>query len=80
MNPVRQRQRQPVLLGDDLPSALDPPSGCRFRTRCPLAFDRCATEVPAQVEFGGGMAACRLVQTDGTRPDVRAAETSEVLP
>ena len=42
----RQRARQAVLLGDDLPSALDPPSGCRFHTRCPLAFDRCATEVP----------------------------------
>ncbi|MEU1687806.1 oligopeptide/dipeptide ABC transporter ATP-binding protein [Micromonospora sp. NPDC005707] len=78
-DPVRQRQRQPVLLGDDLPSALDPPSGCRFRTRCPLAFDLCATEVPAQVEFGGGMAACHLVQPDGTRPDVRAADPSEVL-
>ncbi|GAB3329860.1 ATP-binding cassette domain-containing protein [Micromonospora halotolerans] len=79
-DPVRQRQRQPVLLGDDLPSALDPPSGCRFRTRCPLAFDRCATEVPAQVAFGGGMAACHLVQPDGTRPDVRAAaDSSEVL-
>ncbi|MEH1168255.1 oligopeptide/dipeptide ABC transporter ATP-binding protein [Micromonospora sp. CPCC 205539] len=79
-DPVRQRQRQPVLLGDDLPSALDPPSGCRFRTRCPLAFDRCASEVPAQVAVGDGMAACHLVQPDGTRPDVRAADTSEVLP
>ncbi|MGC1215704.1 MAG: oligopeptide/dipeptide ABC transporter ATP-binding protein [Micromonospora sp.] len=78
-DPVRQRQRQPVLLGDDLPSALDPPSGCRFRTRCPLAFDRCATEVPAHVQFRGGMAACHLVQPDGTRPDVRDADTSEVL-
>ncbi|MEU8298778.1 oligopeptide/dipeptide ABC transporter ATP-binding protein [Micromonospora sp. NPDC048909] len=78
-DPVRQRQRQPVLLGDDLPSALDPPSGCRFRTRCPLAFDRCATEVPPQVEIGGGMAACHLVQPDGTRPDVRATDPSEVL-
>ncbi|MEV6368440.1 ATP-binding cassette domain-containing protein [Micromonospora sp. WP24] len=78
-DPVRQRQRQPVLLGDDLPSALDPPSGCRFRTRCPLAFDRCATETPAQVEYGDGMAACHLVQPDGTRPDVRAADSSEVL-
>jgi peptide/nickel transport system ATP-binding protein len=78
-DPVRQRQRRPVLLGDDLPSALDPPSGCRFRTRCPLAFDRCVTEVPAQVPVGGGMAACHLVQSDGTRPDVRATGTSEVL-
>ncbi|MET8234628.1 oligopeptide/dipeptide ABC transporter ATP-binding protein [Micromonospora sp. NPDC005298] len=78
-DPVRQRQRQPVLLGDDLPSALDPPSGCRFRTRCPLAFDRCATEVPPQVPIGDGMAACHLVRPDGTGPDVRTADPSEVL-
>jgi oligopeptide/dipeptide ABC transporter ATP-binding protein len=71
-DPVRQRARKPVLLGDDLPSALDPPSGCRFRTRCPLAFDKCATEVPPQVKFGTGEAACHLVRADGTRPDVRA--------
>ncbi|MFI6781615.1 ABC transporter ATP-binding protein [Micromonospora sp. NPDC050276] len=78
-DPVRQRERQPVLLGDDLPSALDPPSGCRFRTRCPLAFDRCATEVPAQTAIGDGMAACHLVRSDGTGPDVRSADPSEVL-
>ncbi|TNH26915.1 ATP-binding cassette domain-containing protein [Micromonospora orduensis] len=78
-DPVRQRQRQPVLLGDDLPSALDPPSGCRFRTRCPLAFDTCATEVPPQVPIGDGMAACHLVRPDGTGPDVRTADPSEVL-
>ncbi|MEV0719872.1 oligopeptide/dipeptide ABC transporter ATP-binding protein [Asanoa sp. NPDC050611] len=71
-DPVRQRARTPVLLGDDLPSALDPPSGCRFRTRCPLAFDKCATDVPPQVPIGSGEAACHLVSADGTRPDVRA--------
>jgi peptide/nickel transport system ATP-binding protein len=70
-DPVRQRARRPVLLGDDLPSALDPPSGCRFRTRCPLAFEKCATEEPPYVRIGTGVAACHLVGADGTRPDVR---------
>jgi oligopeptide/dipeptide ABC transporter ATP-binding protein len=72
-DPPRQRARTPVLLGDDLPSALDPPSGCRFHTRCPLAFDRCTAEVPALIEIGGGTAACHLVASDGTGPDVRLA-------
>lgn len=72
-DPGRQRARTRVLLGDDLPSAIDPPSGCRFHTRCPLAVDRCASEVPALRDFGGHTVACHLVADDGTPPDVRAA-------
>jgi oligopeptide/dipeptide ABC transporter ATP-binding protein len=70
-DPPRQRARKPVLLGDDLPSALDPPAGCRFHTRCPLAFDRCTAEVPQLLGIGDGVAACHLVRPDGTGPDVR---------
>lgn len=72
-DPVRQRSRTRVLLGDDLPSAIDPPSGCRFHTRCPLAVDRCSSEVPAMRHFGGHAVSCHLVADDGTPPDVRAA-------
>jgi len=43
----------------DLPSQLDPPAGCPFRSRCPRALDRCATEPPALTATGrGGLAAC----------------------
>ena len=45
-DPVIQRSKASGGLGGELPSALNPPSGCRFRTRCPLATERCAAETP----------------------------------
>ncbi|MGJ4950564.1 ABC transporter ATP-binding protein [Bradyrhizobium sp. HKCCYLS20291] len=39
-------ERSPIILKGDVPSPVNPPKGCRFHTRCPLAFDRCRSEVP----------------------------------
>ncbi|HVX98650.1 MAG TPA: oligopeptide/dipeptide ABC transporter ATP-binding protein [Pseudorhodoplanes sp.] len=53
--------RHRVVLGGDVPSASNPPPGCRFHTRCPFTLDRCRTEEPhLRVLADGQFAACHL--------------------
>ncbi len=43
-----------MVLQGSIPSPANPPSGCKFHTRCPYATERCKTEVPVQHEVGAG--------------------------
>jgi oligopeptide/dipeptide ABC transporter ATP-binding protein len=62
------------LLEGEIPSPINPPSGCRFRTRCPAAMDICAVERPAMTEpEPGHYVACHLYA------DARAAEAPDAM-
>jgi peptide/nickel transport system ATP-binding protein len=59
--PSPRHERAAGRITGELPSAIDPPSGCVFRTRCPRAQELCAEELPPSLEFGGEhRAACHF--------------------
>ena len=61
-DPVVTRARERMILEGDIPSPINPPSGCKFHTRCPYATERCKQEVPVFKDHGGGhYAACHLL-------------------
>ena len=66
------RKRQRIMLRGEIPSPINPPSGCRFHTRCPFAADICKREVPLlEQKAPGHWAACHFVESVGGTAQLR---------
>jgi oligopeptide/dipeptide ABC transporter ATP-binding protein len=57
---TRAERREEIVLAGEIPSPLDPPTGCRFHTRCPQVMDRCRREEPPLAAESGRLVACHL--------------------
>jgi oligopeptide/dipeptide ABC transporter ATP-binding protein len=78
--PKPRATRSRIMLQGEMPSALDPPAGCRFHTRCPYVIDRCRSEVPQLLADGALHAtACRRT-AELPRPDTIAAKDDDFSP
>jgi dipeptide transport system ATP-binding protein len=64
-DPTRKRDR--MILKGELPSPLNPPSGCTFHPRCPLAFETCGKLNPALISHDGALVACHAVNPPDTQ-------------
>jgi oligopeptide/dipeptide ABC transporter ATP-binding protein len=76
--PVPAARQRPAPPAGELPSPLDPPSGCAFRTRCPHADARCAAELPALRPIAGGAVACHHAERLSTPTSLTQSQVRHV--
>ncbi len=86
-DPEIERDRERIVLEGDVPSPLNPPSGCVFHTRCPYAFDRCKKEKPAFKKADDGhFVACHLIDEPerrvrkGSQDALETAQETDEVP
>ncbi len=80
-DPAEARTRKGTGIKGELPSPVSPPSGCRFRTRCPYAQERCAEEEPQPRSFGPGhIAACHFPLRRQPVPDEPGDRSQSQVP
>ncbi|MGH2889692.1 MAG: ABC transporter ATP-binding protein [Solirubrobacteraceae bacterium] len=79
-DPKLNRSRERTVVSGEPPNPINPPSGCRFHTRCPRATDICRAEEPQLTEYAGGhLAACHHPQ-NVTAAEIAAASRSDTSP
>ncbi|MEC3883424.1 oligopeptide/dipeptide ABC transporter ATP-binding protein [Halobacillus sp. HZG1] len=78
-DPDIEDQREQVIIEGEIPSPIDPPSGCVFRTRCPFAMDVCSDQAPVWQEVGEGhQVACHLYDDTVVGPSERKKKKEEM--
>lgn len=77
--PDPKAKKERIILEGNIPSALNPPSGCKFHTRCPQCMDRCKTEPPQKYQVGDDhFVYCHLYDTEAAKKEAKAAEDAVV--
>jgi oligopeptide transport system ATP-binding protein len=79
-DPVVEKKRERIILTGDVPSPINPPSGCHFHTRCPYVMDVCKAEEPPFADQGGGhFVACHLYPSSGGAASSNGQQTTSAV-
>lgn len=77
--PDPKAKKDRIILEGNIPSALNPPSGCKFHTRCPKCMEHCKTEAPQKYQVGDDhFVYCHLYDTEEAKKNAKAAENAAI--